>query len=34
MKRKLNRQINPAETIQKLQDLEMEKMHEVEEIRC
>lgn len=33
MKRKLNKQINPAETIQKLQDIEMAKMQEVEDIR-
>ena len=33
MKRKLNKQINPAETIQKLQDMEMAKVQEVEEIR-
>jgi len=33
MKRKLNKQINPAETIQKLQDMEMAKMQKVEDIR-
>lgn len=33
MKRKLNKQFNPAETIQKLQDIEMAKVQEVEDIR-